>query len=430
MSKATRMISLRLGSRVKDWKVEDKVGSGTYGEVWKAKHRRGTYVAIKSFARLRQVVRQDRLMREIVREVIAQAQINHENVVAFLTDDVNKGCIVCEFIPSSLEKEMKLRKASGIWFSADQSLTIFRGILEGLRAIHEKNVVHGDMKPANILMTDRLTPKISDFGMASILSEKKFPCPFFHGSNNWAAPEALSGAKPNFQSDLFSAGIIAYLLFTKQHPFHYNDPTGLSTPQDYISDASYVIKSARSLSPSVPAAVSEIIDKLLQRDRDKRYNNVQEVLISLTELEAPSSPGMPPGMDAAKEIADSLVEAKRLFHTEFNPSAAIKVLDRIIKKFKGAQAGFLANAFSYKAFIHNHLKDWDDSIEAASEGILIDPNHSDSYMARGYARKHKAMETDDAQLLIQAREDFNKAKILAQDYRTREQAQKYLDQIA
>ena len=430
MSKVTRMISLKVGSRVKDWKVEHKVGSGTYGEVWTAKHRRGTYVAIKSFARLRQVVRQDRLLREIVREVIAQAQINHENVLAFLTDDINKGCIVCEFIPSSLEREMKQKKASGIWFSSDQALTIFRGILEGLRAIHEKNVVHGDMKPANILITDRLTPKISDFGMASILSEKKFPCPFFHGSNNWAAPEALSGVKPDFQSDLFSVGIIAYLLFTKQHPFYYNDPTGLSAPQDYISDLSYVIKSARSIDPSVPAAVSEIIDKLLQRDRDKRYNNVQEVLISLTELEAPSSPGMPPGIEAAKEIADSLVEAKRLFHAEFSPPAAIKVLDRVIKKFGEARAAFLANAFSYKAFIHNHMKEWDDSIEAASKGILIDPNHSDSYLARGYARKRKAIDTDNAQLLGQAREDLNKAKILAQDYRTREQAQKYLDEIA
>lgn len=433
MAKAIRITALRPRSKIKDWVVETKLGSGTYGEVWKAKHHRmGSFVAVKSFARLAQIVRKDTLIREILRETIAMARIQHENVVAFNTDYIERGCIVFEFVPNSLQAEMKRRGAAD-WFSQDEALTILRGILEGLGAIHAKNIVHGDIKPANILLTERLTPKMSDFGMASILSAQRFPCPFFHGSNNWAAPEVLSGEKPDFQSDLFSVGIIAYLLFTGHHPFHREDPTCLSRPEDHISNTEYSPQSATVHNNSVPAPISEIIDKLLQRDRDKRYKNVQEVLMALTEVEAPTAPTetevTSAKSDVANEIGYSIVEAKRLFHTEFDSPAALKILTDVIDKFKSSNIRFLANAFSYKAFIHNYLQQWGESIKAASEGIKIDPNHCDSYMARGYAYSRKGFQTANHTLLESARDDLNKAKLLAPNYTKRQQAQKYLNEV-
>lgn len=431
MSRTIRITSLKPKSKIKEWRVEAKLGAGTYGEVWKAKHRMGSVVAVKSFARLAQIVRKETLVREILREAIAMAQISHENVVAFNTDDIKRGCIVFEFVPNSLEGEIKRRQGMGRWFSSDEALNMVRGILEGLAAIHAKNIVHGDIKPANILLTDKLTPKMSDFGMASILSRNRFPCPFFHGSNNWAALEVLLGEKPDFQSDLFSVGIIAYLLFTARHPFHRDDPTCLSEPEDLISNLEYSIPSARIVNTNVPAPISDIIDKLLQRDRDKRYKSVQEVLMALTELESPTV--MPTEAEVTKTkveatnvIGTEILEAKRLFHTEFNPPAALTVLSGVIDKYKHSGIRFLANAYSYKAFIHNFLQEWDESIKAASMGIETDPNHCDSYMARGYAYKRKNSLTGDVKLLEYARGDLNKAILLAPDYRKRQQAQQYL----
>lgn len=434
MAKTIRIISLRPRSRIKDWTVEAKLGSGTYGEVWKARHRMGSVVAIKSFARLAQIVRQDTLLREILREAIAMAQIAHENVVAFNTDDIERGCIVFEFVPYSLEGEIKRRRGTADWFSPDEALSIFKGILQGLAAIHVKNIVHGDIKPANILLTERLTAKMSDFGMASILSAKKFPCPFFHGSNNWAAPEVLTGQKPDFQSDLFSVGVIAYVLFTGRHPFHREDPTCLSGPEDYISDPGYPVQSARVFKDSIPAPISDIIDKLLQRDRDKRYKNINEVLIALTELEAPTA--MPTEVDVTKtkvevtnEIGNAIVNAKSVFQVQFDPFGALKILADVINKFKSSHVPFLANAFSHMAFIRNYLQDWDESIKVASEGIEADPNHCESYMGRGYAYMRKGSDTGDAALLESARSDLNKAKLLAPNYTKRQQAQKYLNML-
>lgn len=129
MAKTIRIISLKPRSRIKDWTVEVKLGAGTYGEVWKARHRMGSVVAIKSFARLAQIVRQDTLLREILREAIAMAQIAHENVVTFNTDDIERGCIVFEFVPYSLEGEIKRRRGTAGWFSPGEALSIFKGIL-------------------------------------------------------------------------------------------------------------------------------------------------------------------------------------------------------------------------------------------------------------------------------------------------------------
>lgn len=431
MAKTVRSASLKPRSKIKDWRVEARLGSGTYGEVWKAKHQMGSVVAIKSFARLAQIVRKNTLLREILREAIAMAQVRHENVVAFNTDDIERGCIVFEFVPNSLEQEMKRRREKTSWFSQDEALNILKGVLEGLAAIHKKQIVHGDIKPANILLTEKLTPKMSDFGMASILSERKFPCPFFHGSNNWAAPEALLGEKPDFQSDLFSVGIIAYLLFTGNHPFHHEDPSCLSGPEDYITNPDYSIPAIKMHDDSTLAPpIADIINKLLQRDRNKRYKSVQEVLIALTELEAPTPITPATEEDVTNEINSAILEAKRLFHTEFDPPAALKILTDIINKFKPSNIRFLANAFSYKAFIHNYLQEWDKSIKAASEGIKLDPTHCDSYMARGYACKRKGSETSDYELLKSAKADLNKAKLLAPDFRKRQQAYKYLTELS
>jgi serine/threonine protein kinase len=431
MKRATKIRPLKPGTKVKEWTVlkspDARCGSGTYGEVWKARHRLGMTVAIKSFAHLARVVQEDKLLSEILREALAQGHVEHENVVGLIDIEETKGCIICEYLPTSLEKLLRMRK--GEQFPPETAMGIFKGILEGLQAIHASNRVHGDLKPANILMTEKDTPKISDFGMASILDAKKFPVPFFHGSNNWAAPEVLSGGKPDFQSDLFSIGIIGYLLFTLQHPFYCADPTCLSRPEDYIKDVSWTVKPPNVINQLVPDTLSQILVKLLERDREKRYKTVGEILMELSLNEAPSPASPPPGVGAANDIAAAIVEAKRQFHALFQPPNALVVLAHIIDKYATSNLPFLANAYSYKAFVNNYLKQWDEAIDAASQGIKLDPNHSDSYMARGYAYEHRAIDRKNPTDFEHAREDLTNAKLLSQDYRTRQQAQNLLDEL-
>jgi len=245
-------------------------------------------VAIKSYYRLAGFVREETLLVEILREAAAQARVAHENVVNLVGGDINAGYLVFQFVHSTLGKECIERMLRNEWFTQQEALSIFKGVLEGLRAIHEKGIVHGDLKPANVLITETLTPKISDFGMASILSEKMFPVAFLRGSSNWAAPEVLQGRKPDYRSDLFSAGIIGFLLFTGRHPFHRDDPTCLTEPRDRIGDPDFCSKAAKDIKTDVPDSVSRVLRKLLQRNRTRRYGIINEVISALHGPETPS----------------------------------------------------------------------------------------------------------------------------------------------
>jgi serine/threonine protein kinase len=424
---------LKIKSRINGYTITGYIGRGNYGEVWKAKPRIGPEVAVKYFAALSSIIRLDRLTKEIMREALAQAQLNHQNVVALIRGEPEKGYIMFELMKSSLKEKIKNLITSSDKLTTDTAIAIIKGCLNGLKAIHDKEIVHGDIKPANILMTEEDVPKISDFGLASILHKKKFPLPFFRGSSCWAAPEVLLGEGPTYQSDLFSMGIIFYLLLTNSHPFYPNEPSCLWEPEDRIADKSFLPKPVTDLEATTPEVVSQIITRLLQRDPDRRFKKVEEVLIALTELEAPEtkeepvSVGVP--IETANEIAEAILDAKRLYFIDFTPPDALQKLKNVIDKFKDKGIRSLADAYSFSAFLHNYLGEWDNAVIQASMGVKVDPMHAESYMTRGYALMHKWLQRQDNASLANAKEDFNKALMLTRDIRKRGQIQHYLAQL-
>lgn len=431
----TSMKPLKGRSKVKDYKVLELIGEGNYGQVWKAKHTAGKEVAIKSFARLAQAIREDKLLKEILREAMAQANVTDENVVQFIDHDLTRGCIIFEFVDTSLDKEIKERYKEGNWFTQDEALELIRGILEGLKAIHNTEIIHGDLKPANVLLTKRLTPKISDFGMSSILTKRRFPLPIFRASTNWLAPEVLEGEEGNYQSDLFSVGVIAYLLFSKQHPFYQCDPMFLKEPADYIKDYAedrYQPKLLKEINPDIANIISSVVEQLLEKEPQNRFKRAEDVLMSLSRLEAPTPPTSSVDVEAIKDMTHAIFDAKRLFHGLYEPQNAIPILTETIEKYKESNLPHLANVCSYKAFVHNYLQEWDKSIEAASLGIELDSAHCDSYMARGYAymhRMHIGDEKKSREDLKKAFTDLTMAQQLVPDYRKETKIKEYLTQL-
>lgn len=431
----TLMKPLKGRSKVKDYKVLELIGEGNYGQVWKAKHTAGKEVAIKSFARLAQAIQKDKLLKEILREAMAQANVTDENVVQFIDHDLTRGCIIFEFVDTSLDKEIKERYKEGNWFTQDEALELIRGILEGLKAIHNTEIIHGDLKPANVLLTKRRTPKISDFGMSSILTKRRFPLPIFRASTNWLAPEVLEGEEGNYQSDLFSVGVIAYLLFSKQHPFYQCDPMFLKEPADYIKDYAedrYQPKLLKEINPDIANIISSVVEQLLEKEPQNRFKRAEDVLMSLSRLEAPTPPTSSVDVEAIKDMTHAIFEAKRLFHGLYEPQNAIPILTETIEKYKESNLPHLANVCSYKAFVHNYLQEWDKSIEVASLGIELDSAHCDSYMARGYAYMHRRRIGDEKKSredLKKAFTDLTMAQQLVPDYRKETKIKEYLTQL-
>ena len=183
--------------------------------------------------------------------------------------------------------------------------------------------------------------------------------------------------------------------------------------------------------------LSDIIVKLLQRDPEKRYKNIKDVILALTELEAPEATPIEEEVPRTRyqiinDIGYAILEAKNLFYAEYNVQAALDTLKAIINKYKyrSLNVKFLSNAYSWKAFFHNYLQEWDKAITEASNGIKVDPNHCESYIGRGYAYKRKGTQNNDPTLLEKAKVDFNKAILLSPNNRKRLQAQRYLGEVS
>ncbi|HEV2112750.1 MAG TPA: serine/threonine-protein kinase, partial [Terriglobales bacterium] len=210
--------------------VVDFIGSGGFGTVWRATDKQeGRDVAIK------RLIPRSSMMGPTQSEVTAfleegrktQRLKGHKNIVE-VYDTFQEGSdafIVMEFVEgSSLDAIFKERAFKDGWIATDEALDYFRQILEGLVFAHSGGLLHRDVKPSNILLSKLGVIKVVDFGLAK-------PMPFGKSISTHVAPgfagtgtqpymsfEQANGKEVDQQSDIFSAGIVGYILFSGSHP--------------------------------------------------------------------------------------------------------------------------------------------------------------------------------------------------------------------
>ncbi len=160
-------------------------------------------------------------------------------------------------------------------------------VLRGLHYIHSQGVLHLDLKPSNILIsqpekTGKLSAKIIDFGLAQNLTHTISARQDFFGTPPYSAPEMIRGENPQIASDLYSFGILCYEILTGQTPFCANSTTAILTQQLYQEPLPPVFQDQ-----AIPHSFSNILLKLLQKDPRKRFKNASQVLeavnLTLTE---------------------------------------------------------------------------------------------------------------------------------------------------
>src|SRR5439155_9568583 len=125
--------------------------------------------------------------------------------------------IVMEFIPGqTLEKVLN----TGPPMTIEKCLDIIGQIAEALEYAHKQNIIHRDLKPANILLTEDGRAKITDFGIAKIMAlEGAKRTAAIMGTPSYMSPEQLTGGEVDARSDVFSLGVLAYLMLTGEKPF-------------------------------------------------------------------------------------------------------------------------------------------------------------------------------------------------------------------
>jgi serine/threonine-protein kinase len=271
------------GYRVGRYEVIGEVGRGAMGLVYKGQDPKiNRTVAIKTVD-LSEF--DDDIVGEVkarfFREAESAGLLTHPNIVTIYDcgEERNLGYIAMEYLEG--EDLERYTKPDDL-FPVRDTLDIIARVADALDYAHSKNVVHRDIKPANIIRvkeTDEI--KVTDFGIARIMSSSRTKAGIVLGTPSYMSPEQVSGKKVDGRSDIFSLGLVLFEMLTGQKPF---------TGEDVTSLMFNIVKerhpSARAINPKTPRVVEKIIDKALEKDLEKRYQRAGEMATHLKKVVA------------------------------------------------------------------------------------------------------------------------------------------------
>jgi serine/threonine protein kinase len=248
------------------YELDRVLGRGGMGDVRIAHDRRlGRDVAVKLLARPA-LSAADSARFEA--EARAAAAVTHPNVVAVYDYGVDPvPYLVMECLPGrTLADELQ----SGA-LPVERAVAIVRDVLAGLGAAHEKNVVHRDIKPGNVLFADDGAAKLADFGIAtsgdgSGLTETGMVM----GTPAYVAPERLAGDSASVQSDVYAVGVMLYEALTGERPFTGDSPIAVAYAVHHAD-----VRSVHDVSPAVAPELSDVVMRAMARDPRARYDSAQ-----------------------------------------------------------------------------------------------------------------------------------------------------------
>ena len=266
-----------IGKIFSHYKILEKLGEGGMGVVYKAKDTKlKRYVAIKFLPHHITASEEERERFKI--EAQAAAALNHPNIstIHAIEEFEDEVFLVMEFI-DGLELKEKIKKDE---ISLEEGLNIAFQIAEGLKAAHEKNIVHRDIKSANIMINKNCQVKIMDFGLAKIEENVQVTkMGMTVGTAAFMSPEQARGEEVDARTDIWSFGIVLYELLTGQLPFQ-----GSYEQAVMYSILNEEPVSLSSLRKDVPSDLEEIVNKCLQKDANNRYQDISSVLEEIKNL--------------------------------------------------------------------------------------------------------------------------------------------------
>ena len=218
------------------------------------------------------------------REARAAASLSHPNIVGIYDVGQEDGMdyIVMEYIPGDNLKNM-IRKEAPL--PVDQALDIARQISEALNHAHQRNIVHRDIKPHNILITPEGQVKVTDFGIARAISASSFTqVGTVVGSVQYSSPEQAKGGLVGPQSDLYSLGCVLYEMLTGLVPFQGD--TSVSIALKHIQENYIPVQQLRS---DISPLVVSILEKAMAKELEDRYPSALAMLKDIAKVNSQTS---------------------------------------------------------------------------------------------------------------------------------------------
>lgn len=269
------MESIILGDR---YELLEKVGEGGMSIVYKAKDKKlNRFVAVKILKK--EFVNNPDIVDKFKKEATAIANLNDPYIVNVL--DVGSqeeyNYIVMEYVKGKTLKDLIREKGR---LSYDAALTTAMQVAKALDCAHKNNIIHRDIKPQNILVTEEGAIKVTDFGIAKSTNSSTITnTSNVIGSAHYFSPEQAKGNYIDCRTDLYSLGVVIYEMVTGRVPFDADSP--VSVALKHIQEE---VVPPKNINSTVPESLNKLILKAMEKEQVKRYQSAKEIIQDLEKI--------------------------------------------------------------------------------------------------------------------------------------------------
>jgi serine/threonine protein kinase len=266
------------------YEIIEELGKGGMGSVYRVEDTKlNQDIALKL---IKPEIASDKKTIERFRNELKIARmIAHRNVCKMydLGEDQGIRYITMEYIPGEDLKSM-IRMMGQL--SVGKALSIVKQVCEGLAEAHRMGIIHRDLKPSNLMIDKYGNAKIMDFGIARTLESKGLTdAGVMIGTPEYMSPEQVERKEADQRSDIYSLGVILYEMVTGRVPFEGETPISVVHKHKYE-----VPQEPKKVNPQIPDELNAVIMKCLEKDKEKRFLNADEVRTELADIETMVGP--------------------------------------------------------------------------------------------------------------------------------------------
>ena len=273
-----------VGQSIAHYKILAKLGEGGMGVVYKAEDTKLRRTVALKFPPIDKLATEEEKSR-FVREAQAAAALNHPNIctVYEIGEAAGHSFIAMEFVAG---ESVRVRVRSRP-LPLDEALDIAIQAAQGLQAAHENDVVHRDVKSANLMLTAKGRVKVMDFGLAQVGDRSQLTkTGSTLGTTAYMSPEQALAQPTDRRTDIWSLGVVLYEMITGRLPF----------AGEVEAAVAYAVVNTEPEPPTalrsgLPIELDRIVDKALAKDRADRYQHVEDLLVDLRAVRMEVVPG-------------------------------------------------------------------------------------------------------------------------------------------
>ena len=262
------------------YEVIEKIGEGGMSVVYKAKDRLlNRYVAIKILRP--EFIKDEQFVENFRKESQAAAGLSHPNIVNVydVGKEGNIHFIVMELIDGKSLSQVIEEKGK---LDYNEAISIAKQVASALSLAHKNQIIHRDVKPHNILITNSGTAKLADFGIARAVSRESLAegSEKIMGSVHYFSPEQARGAYVDERSDLYSLGIVLFEMLTGKVPFDGDNPISIA-----LMHINNQIPTVCDMVKGIPPQLEKVIEKATSKYQSDRYKSADEIIEDLDNID-------------------------------------------------------------------------------------------------------------------------------------------------